>query len=296
MKTAKSTLDSFTVVDDFEVIIGNKKVRLPEGHSVDNFKYIHTGDELVTYLDAAWQKHGVSGYPLPFFLTGTPGTGKNAVVYALAKNFQQKLFVMQGNTGLQASDMTVNGVLGADGNVEYFASPLVAAVVLGGVFFFDEIAKVKSKELSPLASLLDNNQRSVYCELIGCTIKAHPNFRFCAAYNPSDMDGFSLPDWLLDRVGLTFHLTQPPYEAMVQIAVNQTPLVKPIADRVCQISAALNLPVSTRKFIAIVEYAFRLERVEQGKIGNTNQQLAAAFQYVMGSGIGEKVRSHLRIT
>ena len=197
------------------------RLTIPGGMRVpENFPYVETYDQLLFKCEAAWRTFGVNDSPLNFRLVGPPGVGKNAAVYALAARRNQPLYILLGNEELVPEDLVVTATLRAGGQVEYIASPLLAAMLNGGLFLFDEIAKLRPRALAPLASALDE-RRSLYSALLGETFYADSEFRFCAAYNPTDADAFDLAPWLRRRTLPEFKVEFPDWDKLELIVKGQ---------------------------------------------------------------------------
>src|SRR5262249_38764008 len=130
---------------------------------------------------------------LHFRLEGSPGLGKNEIVYALARQLGMELYMIQGHDEMTAEDLAVLVVPAAlddsresdysaeDYSAEDYseayrpqfelqASPLATAIYKGALFFFDEINRVPERALSPLSSVLDA-RRSIYSAMTGMYIK-----------------------------------------------------------------------------------------------------------------------------
>jgi MoxR-like ATPase len=81
---------------------------------------------------------------------------------------------------------------------------LTTAVLVGGVFFFDEINRAPPRSLSPLSSILDG-RNSVYSAILGRHIEslgdAKKTFRFCCALNPEGTTAAlsGLPEYVEER-------------------------------------------------------------------------------------------------
>ena len=193
-------------------------------------EYVHGNDSLLDKCEAAWTDDG-DGPPMNFRLVGAPGVGKNAAVYALASKRQQSLYMILGNEEVTAEDLVVTATLKGQGTIEYIASPLLAAMLLGGICFIDEIAKMRPRALAPLASVLDE-RRSISSALIGRTFLAHKDFRFCAAYNPTDIDAFDMAPWLRRRTLPEFTVTPPNTRQLELIVNNQTGIDAPLYDEI----------------------------------------------------------------
>jgi hypothetical protein len=150
--------------------------------------------------------------PLHFRLEGRPGVGKNEIVYELARQLKRPLYVIQGHEELTPEDLSLMLVPDPSGTFRdaalmLRASPLATAIMVGGLFFFDEINRVPDRSLSPLASVLDR-RGTIYSALAGIHIGAqNPNpdvpssFRFCCALNPALRDAGRgvLPEYIEER-------------------------------------------------------------------------------------------------
>jgi len=83
--------------------------------------------------------------------------------------------------------------------LRYVASPLVTAMVRGGVVaILDEGNRMSEKSWASLAPLLDN-RRYVESIVAGIKIKAHPLFRMVATMN-DDASTFDLPEYIHSRL------------------------------------------------------------------------------------------------
>ena len=78
--------------------------------------------------------------------------------------------------------------------IKYVASPLVSAMLRGGVAILDEGNRMSEKSWASLAPLLDN-RRYVESVVAGIKIKAHPDFRLVATMN-EDSSTFDLPEYI----------------------------------------------------------------------------------------------------
>jgi MoxR-like ATPase len=149
---------------------------------------------------AAWMR-GNTSLPLSPLLVGEPGVGKNRIVYECARACSKELYIYQGHEDVTAEDLicAVRFSDDPDKKMDYIVSPLVTAMLRGGVCFVDEIAKIRPRALAPLASLLDE-RRYTDSILLGERIYAHPGFRFVAATNTADLDESPLPDFIRSRM------------------------------------------------------------------------------------------------
>ena len=78
-----------------------------------------------------------------------------------------------------------------------YASPLVTAMLRGGVCILDEGNRMSEKSWASLAPLLDH-RRYIESIVTGLKIKAHPEFRVCCTMNDDaaarDLTGEPLDD------------------------------------------------------------------------------------------------------
>lgn len=265
------------------------RLKIPRGRtSFDDFRYVDTGDHLVEMCEAAWATHSNRDSPMNFRLVGPPGVGKNALVYRLAQKRNQELFEILGHEEFTAEDLLVSPTLVDGKKVQYIASPLVAAMVTGGICFIDEIAKMRPRSLAPLSSLLDT-PRSVYSALLGRRIQAHPDFRFCAAYNPTDADAFALAPWLLDRTLPEIQISLPSSNVLSEIVLHQNREWKDWEEAVAERAQADGIVLDPRKMLHVVAYTDRLDILMKEADEAWGDPLDIAYRHVLGriAGFGE---------
>lgn len=237
---------------------GNRiPVLIPEPDIVPERPFVGR-EKLVTHCMAAWLAgHGGA---LHFRLSGPPGVGKNELVYYLAREVEQKpLFIMHGHEELTPEDVACTARVNPDGRVEYVGSPLLAAMVRGGICFFDEIGKVPSRSLSLLASVLDD-RRTLTSVLAGFSVHAHPDFRFCAALNDTDAATNGLPGYIDERLRPAFQMDYPPIEELLAIVSRQQDTTAAVLLRSFREWALLHEATSPREALKIVSFAARLHQ------------------------------------
>jgi len=103
------------------------------------------------------------------------------------------------------------------------ASPLFAAMLKGGICFFDEIGKAPTSALDPLASVLDD-RRTLTSVLAGIRLKAHEEFLFCAALNENEEEGIGLPGFINERTRPAIRVGYPPREVLEKILKSRFPM------------------------------------------------------------------------
>ena len=155
-------------------------------------------DESLRQLLASWLVIHEADLPMNPRLLGKPGVGKTTLAYAAAKNLDREVYIMQATVDTRPEDLIVTPVIEGQGKLRYVASPLVSAMIRGGVCILDEGNRMSEKSWASLAPLLDN-RRYVESIVAGLKIKAHPNFRIVATMN-DDASTFDLPEYIHSRL------------------------------------------------------------------------------------------------
>ena len=162
--------------------------------------------EILSQLLACWLVVDQKDLPLTPRLVGTPGIGKTALAMAAARMRNQELYIYQCTSDTRPEDLLVTPVLAESGKIAYHASPLVTAMIRGGVCILDEGNRMNEKSWASLAPLLDH-RRYVESIVAGITIHAHKDFR-CAVTMNDDESTFEIPDYILSRLQPTLTLGQ----------------------------------------------------------------------------------------
>jgi MoxR-like ATPase len=149
-------------------------------------------------LLAAWLVVDEHDLPMSPRLLGKPGVGKTTLAYAAGKRLDREVFIMQATVDTRPEDLLVTPVIEGEGRLRYVASPLVTAMLRGGVCILDEGNRMSEKSWASLAPLLDN-RRYVESIVAGIKIKAHPLFRVVATMN-DDASTFDLPEYIHSRL------------------------------------------------------------------------------------------------
>lgn len=181
--------------------IGGKTVQLgkPWTPLLSAYDALIGRDDELRMLAAAWMSRDDS-LPMSPLLVGEPGVGKNRLVYEMALRSGAELYIFQGHEDVTAEDLAFSARFGDGGvGIDYVASPLVSAMLRGGICFIDEIGKIRPRALALLASVLDE-RRYIDSTMLGERIEAVRGFRFVAATNTSDLDGGMLPSFLRTRM------------------------------------------------------------------------------------------------
>ncbi|MFZ4455982.1 MAG: AAA family ATPase [Bacteroidales bacterium] len=158
--------------------------------------------------------------PLSPVLVGEPGVGKNRIVYELARFTNRDLYLFQGHEDITAEDLACTVRFSDDtaNLMEYVLSPLVCAMLNGGIFFLDEIGKIRPRALALLVSVLDE-RRYIDSTLLGERVYAKPGFRFIAATNTGEVG--MLPEFIRSRLRPVIKIGFPPRQEIEEIIQRQ---------------------------------------------------------------------------
>lgn len=154
--------------------------------------------ELMRQLLAAWMVVDERDLPMNPRLLGKPGVGKTTLAYAGAVELGREAYIFQATMDTRPEDLLVTPVISGAGQLRYVASPLVTAMIRGGVCILDEGNRMSEKSWASLAPLLDT-RRYVESIVAGIKIKAHPDFRLVATMN-DDASTFEIPEYIHSRL------------------------------------------------------------------------------------------------
>ena len=222
--------------------------------------------ELVTQVLAAWLVIGEDDLPLSPRLVGKPGVGKTTLAYHAGRSLTQSVYLFQATMDTRPEDLIVTPVISDQGKIKYMASPVVSAMIKGGVAIIDEGNRMSEKSWASLAPLLDS-RRYVESIVAGIKIKAQPNFRLCTTMN-DDASTFELPEYIHSRLQPQIFIDFPERDEELLILKSNLPFADDeILEYVVEFLQAAheaNERYSVRDGINIARYALK-RLVESGE-------------------------------
>ena len=223
-----------------------------------NYEWIGQ-DEILSQVLACWLVIAKEDMPLSPRIVGMPGIGKTTLAMVAAMKRNQPLYIFQCTSDTRPEDLLITPVLAESGKISYHASPLVSAMVTGGICILDEGNRMNEKSWASLAPLLDH-RRYVESIVAGIMISAKPEFRACVTMN-EDESTFEIPDYILSRLQPTLKLGSPNKQDELAILKYHLPFAEndmlQLTVDFLQRSHQLDLDFSPRDGIHILQYAIK---------------------------------------
>jgi MoxR-like ATPase len=248
-------------------------------------------DELMRQLLAAWLVVNDQDLPMNPRLLGKPGVGKTTLAYAAARRMGRDAYILQATMDTRPEDLLVTPVIEGVGQLRYVASPLVSAMIMGGVCILDEGNRMSEKSWASLAPLLDN-RRYVESVVAGVKIKAHPHFRLVSTMN-DDASTFELPEYIHSRLQPQIFIDFPERDEEYQILKENLPFAEDrilnyVTDFLQQAHAA-DERYTARDGINIARFAIKLKSLATEK---SHEQLALETAVI--ETLGEEALRYVR--
>ena len=101
--------------------------------------------EAMEQLLACWLTISENDQPLSPRIIGIPGLGKTTLAMSAGKKRNQEVYIFQCTSDTRPEDLLITPVLGENGKIVYHASPLVTAMLTGGVAVLDEGNRMPEK-------------------------------------------------------------------------------------------------------------------------------------------------------
>ncbi len=250
-------------------------------------------EELKLQLLAAWLVLADEDVPLTPRLTGKPGVGKTTLAYAVGRSLGREVYLLQATMDTRPEDLIVTPVIGDDSKLRYVASPIVTAMIRGGVCVLDEGNRMSEKSWASLAPLLDA-RRYVESIVAGIRIGAHRDFRLVATMN-QDASTFDLPEYIHSRLQPQILIDFPDADEERLILRRVLPFSsEQVLDYVVsflQLAHAADERYTVRDGINIARYA--LKSCAQAAERGTKREVKAALEEAVEMTLGPEARRYL---
>jgi MoxR-like ATPase len=238
-------------------------------------------EEAMRQLMAAWMVIDDRDFPMNPRLLGKPGVGKTTMAYAAGRRLGREVYIFQATVDTRPEDLLITPVIEGTSKLKYVASPLVTAMIRGGVGILDEGNRMSEKSWASLAPLLDN-RRYVESIVAGVKIRAHQNFRLVATMN-DDSSTFDLPEYIHSRLQPQILIDFPEREEELAILRENLPfstdeILQYVTDFLQQAHAS-DENYTVRDGVNVARYALKLKR-ESGQPDRL--LLQAAIRSVLG--------------
>lgn len=238
-------------------------------------------DELVTQVLAAWLVIGDDDFPLNPRLLGKPGVGKTTLAYHAGKTMGRAVYLYQATMDTRPEDLIVVPVISEGQRIKYMASPVVSAMIKGGVAIIDEGNRMSEKSWASLAPLMDS-RRYVESVVAGIKIKAHPDFRLCTTMN-EDASTFELPEYIHSRLQPQIYIDFPERDEELAIMKSNLPFAEDeilhYVVEFLQTAHEANERYTVRDGINIARYALK-RLVESGERLDSTARKKRTAQYL----------------
>jgi MoxR-like ATPase len=216
--------------------------------------------ETMKQLIAAWSVIDEQDLPMHPRLLGKPGVGKTTLAFAAGRSLDKDVYIFQATMDTRPEDLLITPVVDRQGSIRYVASPLVTAMIRGGVAVLDEGNRMSEKSWASLAPLLDD-RRYIESIVAGVKVKADPEFRLVATMN-DDASTYELPEYIHSRLQPQIFLDFPERDEEKRILSENLPFsddqILEYVTRFLQSAHAADELFTVRDGVNIARYALKL--------------------------------------
>ncbi len=228
-------------------------------------------EEVMRQLLAAWMVVDPADLPMTPRLIGKPGVGKTTLAYAAARRLGREVYIMQATVDTRPEDLIIQPVIEGASRLRYVASPLLTAMLRGGVAILDEGNRMSEKSWASLAPLLDA-RRYVESVVAGVKIKAHSQFRLVTTMN-DDASTFDLPEYIHSRLQPQILIDFPERDEEYQILKENLPFgdeqILQYVTEFLQQAHAADERFTVRDGINIARYTMKLKSLATSRSDET---------------------------
>jgi MoxR-like ATPase len=237
--------------------------------------------ETLRQLLAAWTVVDDDDLPMNPRLLGKPGVGKTTLAYAAGQALGRDVFIFQATMDTRPEDLLITPVVERQGSIRYVASPLVTAMIRGGVAILDEGNRMSEKSWASLAPLLDD-RRYVESIVAGIKVPAHREFRLVATMN-DDASTYELPEYIHSRLQPQIHLDFPDRDEEKHILAENLPFaddqILEYVTRFLERAHAADESYTSRDGVNVARYALKLLA---GGSASREAAIRASVTHVLG--------------
>jgi len=245
-------------------------------------------EETLKQLLAAWTVIHEQDLAMTPRLLGKPGVGKTTLAYAAGQAIEREIYIFQATMDTRPEDLLITPVVDRQSTIRYVASPLVTAMIRGGVAILDEGNRMSEKSWASLAPLLDN-RRYIESIVAGVKVQAHSEFRLVATMN-DDASTYELPEYIHSRLQPQIFLDFPEHDEEKRIIAENLPFsdkqILEYVTRFLQTAHAADEPFTVRDGVNVARYALKL-------LNDTPQERMAALRVSIVRILGEEALRHL---
>ncbi len=238
--------------------------------------------ETMKQLLAAWFVLDERDVPMSPRLLGKPGVGKTTLAYAAGRALGREVYIFQGTMDTRPEDLLITPVVDRQGAIRYVASPLVTALIRGGVAILDEGNRMSEKSWASLAPLLDD-RRYVESIVAGIKLSAHADFRLVATMN-DDASTYELPEYIHSRLQPQIHLDFPEHDEEKRILRENLPFadeeILEYVTRFLQQAHGAGETYTSRDGVNVARYALKLLAGDEA--GPAERVLRSSVEHVLG--------------